>query len=194
MGLWHVFYADWQMECCGTPFSLGDEVSRPLLLGAADDMLGGGRHAQLTEIAGPVEDVRGDAGAVRVVRVVRDETGLTAETHGHPDLPEPRGRVRAIQILPQGFAETPPGSGTPEPVPRERSLRSSSTCPTWFPDAAAGVIVAPEVPDTDSRLSYAVREPRGIPRERTTAGVETTGLPPAALAALPETLSTAAMP
>ncbi|WP_338055560.1 MULTISPECIES: DUF6578 domain-containing protein [Streptomyces] len=29
MGLWHVFSADWQTECCGTPFPVGDEVSRP---------------------------------------------------------------------------------------------------------------------------------------------------------------------
>ncbi|MFH0520303.1 hypothetical protein ACHBTE_24395 [Streptomyces sp. M41] len=56
-----------------------------------------------------------------------------------------------------------------------------------------GEIVALEVPDTDSWLSYAVRD-RGIPQDRTTAGAETTGLVPAALAEPLETLSTTAMP
>ncbi|MER6800916.1 MULTISPECIES: DUF6578 domain-containing protein [Streptomyces] len=28
-GLWHVFSEDWQTECCGEPFAVGDEVSRP---------------------------------------------------------------------------------------------------------------------------------------------------------------------
>ncbi|GAA3081492.1 DUF6578 domain-containing protein [Streptomyces rectiviolaceus] len=27
MALWNVMYDDWQMECCGTPFSVGDEVA-----------------------------------------------------------------------------------------------------------------------------------------------------------------------
>ncbi|MGW1952051.1 DUF6578 domain-containing protein [Streptomyces sp. NPDC001920] len=221
MGLWHVYYADWQMECCGTPFSLGDEVSWPLLLSDADDVLGGGWHDQLTEIAGPVRDLPGDLGAVRVVAdgsgltvalhghpvdvLAEEELGdvrpgdqyrstglLTVETHGDPELPETRGWVRAIQILGRQFAETPPGSGTREPVPAQRSLRSARACPKWFPDAAAGVIVALDVPDTDSRLSSALREARGIPADR--SGSETTGLPPADLAALLETLSTTAMP
>jgi hypothetical protein len=223
MGLWHVFYADWQMECCGTPFSLGDEVSWPLVLGAADDMPGGGWHDQLTEIAGPVADVPADDGNIRVVRDeygltvalhhhavgvwARDEFGalrpgdrirstglLTVETHGDPDLPETRGRVRAIQIVTRGFAGTPPGSGTREPVPGERSLRSARECPKWFRQADAGVLVTLEVPDTDSRLSSALRELRGLPRDPGAAGAETAGLPPAFLAALLETLSTTAMP
>ncbi|MET8243326.1 DUF6578 domain-containing protein [Streptomyces sp. NPDC005202] len=30
MGLWRVFYEGWQMECCGRPFSVGEEVGWPL--------------------------------------------------------------------------------------------------------------------------------------------------------------------
>ncbi|MFE0178659.1 DUF6578 domain-containing protein [Streptomyces sp. NPDC059002] len=30
--VWQVLYADWQMECCGTPFAVGDEVAWPLLV------------------------------------------------------------------------------------------------------------------------------------------------------------------
>ncbi|WP_323178079.1 DUF6578 domain-containing protein [Streptomyces sp. NBC_00847] len=50
MGLWHMFYAGWQMECCRTPFQPGDEVSWPLLLSDAPEVLGGDWHDQLTRI------------------------------------------------------------------------------------------------------------------------------------------------
>ncbi|WP_432135707.1 MULTISPECIES: DUF6578 domain-containing protein [unclassified Streptomyces] len=30
MGMRQVFYEDWQMECCGRPFAVGDEVGWPL--------------------------------------------------------------------------------------------------------------------------------------------------------------------
>ncbi|WP_217211688.1 DUF6578 domain-containing protein [Streptomyces sp. AC550_RSS872] len=218
MGLWHVFYEDWQMECCGTPFRLGDEVSWPLLLSDAAGVLGGGWHDQLTRIAGPVADVPGKAGATRVVRgetgltvalqedpvgvVPAEDLGevtpgdrihavglLTAESHTGADLPAIQGRVRAIQVVTQGFAETAPGSGTREPVAGERSLRSVRECPKWFADADAGVLVTLEVPDTDSWLSYALRENRGIPHEGAAPGAETEGLPPETLAAVLEILS-----
>ncbi|WP_128437219.1 DUF6578 domain-containing protein [Streptomyces cyaneus] len=220
MGLWHVFYADWQMGCCGTPFEVGDEVSWPLLLNDADGVLGGGWHDQLTKIAGPVADLPGDD--ADPVRILREESGLvvalyehpvdilaeeelgderpgdwlrlvgllTAEFHGDPCLPETRGRIRAIQILTQGFAEMAPGLLTREPVPGDRSLRAVWKCPKWFADADAGVIVTLEVPGTDSWLSHAVREARGLPHEGTAPGAEVTGLAPAALAELLQTLST----
>ncbi|MGA5897873.1 DUF6578 domain-containing protein [Streptomyces venetus] len=227
MGLWHVFYADWQMECCGTPFSVGDEVSWPLLLLDADDMFGGGWHDQLTKVAGPVEDVGG-------VRVVREETGLTVALGADPDDDEDRrplpgdwtrsvgmlsverhgarwpqvaGRVRAVQLLTQAYAESAPGSRTWEPVAGRRRLRTVERCPKWFTDADAeradeqgrrwrtsGVVVTLEVPGTDSWLSYAVREARGMPQRDPEPGAETKDLPAAALTALLETLSTVTPP
>lgn len=218
MGLWHVFYEDWQMECCGTPFSLGDEVSLPLLLSDADEVLGGGWHDQLTRIAGPVEDVPGKAGVARVVRegagltaavhkdpldlVPEEELGevepgdrirlvglLTVESHCGVDLPDTRGRVRAIQVVAQGYAEPVPGSGSWKPVMGQRSLRSVRECPKWFAAADSGVIVTLEVAHTDSRLSYALRENRGIPHEGAAPGAETAGLPPETLAAVLATMS-----
>ncbi|MFI2435699.1 DUF6578 domain-containing protein [Streptomyces sp. NPDC018693] len=104
MGLRQVFYADWQMECCGTPFSVGDEVSWPLRVAAADDVLGGGWP---------------------------DPGLLMVERHGDK-WPETTGRVRAIHLVVQGYAETAPGSRTWEPVPGMRSLRPVETCPKWF--------------------------------------------------------------
>ncbi|UUA09072.1 MULTISPECIES: DUF6578 domain-containing protein [Streptomyces] len=165
MGLWHVFYADWQMECCGTPFSVGDEVSWPLLLLDPADVYGGGWHDQLTKVAGPVEHVGG-------VRVVREESGLTVALGGQPrratrsvgllsverhgaSWPQVTGRVRAVRVLSQGYAETPPGSRSWQPVPGERSLRAVERCPKWFADGDAeqgrrwresGVMVALESP------------------------------------------------
>ncbi|KUO23072.1 DUF6578 domain-containing protein [Streptomyces dysideae] len=225
MGLWHVFYEDWQMECCGTPFSVGDEVSWPMMIVDADAVLGGGWHDQLTKVVGVVEDWDG-------VRIVRDKTGLmvalggrdedddegeadgprlgdpirrvgllSVETHG-AEWPEVAGRVRAVQVLTQGYAEGT--SAAWEPVPGERWLRAVDECPKWFADKAAGkggdgrprrrrdagVVVALEVPGTDSWLSYAVREASGIPHEGAAPGAETEGLPEDALAALLETLST----
>ncbi|MCT9084064.1 DUF6578 domain-containing protein [Streptomyces fulvoviolaceus] len=207
MGLWHVFYADWQMECCGTPFSVGDEVSWPLLFSDADDVLGGGWRDQLTKIAGPVDEVRGDEGSGRVLR---EESGLvvglpegvgpgdrirrvgllTVETHGGR-LPEVRGRVRCLQVVTQAYGEN--GPGTWEPVPGRRWLRSVDECPKWFGGGRersdAGVVATLEVPDTDSWLSYAVREACGISHEGAAQGAETEGLPDGALAALLATLS-----
>ncbi|CAM5525688.1 DUF6578 domain-containing protein [Streptomyces purpurascens] len=213
MGLWHVFYADWQMECCGTPFSVGDEVSWPLLLLDADDVYGGGWHDQLTKVAGPVEQVGG-------VRVVREETGLTVALGGEPggwirsvgllsverhgaSWPQVAGRVRAVQVLSQGYAESPPGSRSWEPVPGERGLRLVEQCPKWFADDAAeqgrrrresGVVVTLEVPGTDSWLSHAVRTARGMPQQDTEPGAETQGIPAEALTSLLESLSTVAPP
>lgn len=223
MGLWHVIYEDWQMECCGTPFSVGDEVSWPLLLKDADWVFGGGWHDQLSEVAGPVEDVGG-------VRVVREGTGLTVALAANPDdeedrrpkpgdhirsvgllsverhgatWPEVRGRVRAVQVLSQAYAETAPASRTWEPVAGERRLRLVERCPKWFAEGAeehgrqwreAGVVVTLEVPDTDSRLSHAVREARGVPQRGTEPGTETEGLSATELADLLEGLSTVAAP
>jgi hypothetical protein len=228
MGLWHVVYEDWQMECCGTPFSVGDEVSWPLLLLDADTVFGGGWHDQLTKVAGPVEDVGG-------VRIMREETGLTIALGGDPDADEDRrpkpgdwarsvgllsverhgarwpqvsGRVRAVQVLIQAYAESAPGSRSWGPVGGKRRLRRVERCPEWFADGEveqgadgralrrreSGVVVTLEVPGTDSWLSHAVREARGIPQGGAEPGAETEGITAAALTDLLETLSTVAAP
>ncbi|MER6677889.1 DUF6578 domain-containing protein [Streptomyces sp. NPDC000983] len=160
MGLWHVFYADWQMECCGTPFSVGDEVGWPLLLNDSGDVLGGDWPDHLAEVVGEVAQVGG-------IRVLRDGSGLTAALHEDPvdvlapdeagaerpgdrirraglltverhggEWPEVRGLVRAVSVVGQEYAEIPPCSGTWQPVPGERSLRAVDTCPKWFTDPA----------------------------------------------------------
>ncbi|MFF0088882.1 DUF6578 domain-containing protein [Streptomyces canus] len=178
MGLWHVFYADWQMECCGTPFSVREEVRLPLLFHAADDVLGGGWRDQLTErvlrdrsglVVGVGESAAAPGGPARLVGL------LTVETHGGR-LPEVRGRVRCVQVVTQEYGETEPGSRTWEPVPGRRSLRSVDASPKWFAGGEAGLVVTLEVPDTDSALSHTVRRIRGVPPD-SPPGTETEGLP-----------------
>jgi hypothetical protein len=223
MGLWHVFYESWQMECCGTPFGVGDEVSWPLLLQSSEDILDGGWHDQLTKVTGPLDVESGRDGPVRLLRdenglvvPLPDEGGsgpgpgdrvrlvgmLTVETHGAV-LPETRGRVRAVQVVSQGFAQSPPGDGAWRPVAKERSIRAVDRCPKWFADREtgagpdgrprrrvdAGALVTLEVPDTDSWLSYAVREASGLPKDAP-PGAETQDIDGTSLAALLETFST----
>ncbi|MGX1545073.1 DUF6578 domain-containing protein [Streptomyces adustus] len=284
MGLWHVFYPGWQMECCGTPFAVGDEVSWQLLLERADDLADGGGPGLLTEVTGPVEEFRdtdadetgrddgdpddrdddddddgdsdddsdddaddGDGGDTGTddggdtdeddgdgyegsVQLLREDTGLLvalAQTLRRPPAemrtgdrvraagllgverhgarwPEVTGRVRAVQVVSRDYAETAPGARPWEPVPGRRRLRPVERCPKWFDDGEVrtgedgrghrryeeGVLVTLEVPGTDSRLSRAVREARGIPHTGAAPGTETAGLAPEALRTLLEGLST----
>ncbi|MEU6095336.1 DUF6578 domain-containing protein [Streptomyces sp. NPDC047079] len=156
MGIRKVFYADWQMECCGSPFSVGEEVSWPLLLTDADDVLGGGWDDALSTLAGPTEEARDDRGALRLVRaadgLVAALPGDSARTGGHPSgllcverhsaaWAETTGYVRAIRVVRQAFAPLSPGSRTPAPVPGERSLEVVYRCPKWFGEAPSGVLV-----------------------------------------------------
>ncbi|MER5398703.1 DUF6578 domain-containing protein [Streptomyces sp. NPDC002599] len=82
MGLWRVFYADWQMECCGTPFSVGDEVTWPLLLDEGGETLGGGWSGALSAITATPEYVRDDGAEIRVLRA---DDGLVVALRGDPD-------------------------------------------------------------------------------------------------------------
>ncbi|MFH8405989.1 DUF6578 domain-containing protein [Streptomyces sp. NPDC018019] len=116
-----VFYPDWEMECCGTPFSVGDEIAWTLV------------H----------EDVApGDAA---VWADCLDERGRLRVATRHGPAPEKgsgapvvAGRVRSIQVVMAGYRAG-------ERVPGERWLRPVERCPKWFarrvtaePEAAPG--------------------------------------------------------
>ncbi|MFJ2769982.1 DUF6578 domain-containing protein [Streptomyces sp. NPDC087300] len=150
--VWKVSYADWQMECCGTPFAVGDEVAWPLLV--LKDA-GRGWEEEFSEIEGRVvaldpEDDGGDEEPCEEAAVVRAH-GVTVPWNHAPPWPERTtlrgllsverhggrwpdtvGRVRALHVVTQGFAETSEGSRTYEPVPGERWLRPVELCPKWF--------------------------------------------------------------
>ncbi|MGW2695844.1 DUF6578 domain-containing protein [Streptomyces sp. NPDC001296] len=154
--MWQVFYADWQMECCGTPFSVGEEVSWPLLLMDAEDVLGGGWEEPLGTLAAPVAEAREAAGALRLVRaadgLVAAVPGDTAEADGrrrgllcverHSDRwAETTGRVRAVRLVHQTWVPVSPGSRTYVPVPGGRSLEDVYRCPRWFGEGRSGALV-----------------------------------------------------
>ncbi|MEV5976041.1 DUF6578 domain-containing protein [Streptomyces sp. NPDC052114] len=141
----NVMYQDWQMECCGEPFGVGDEVAWPLRV----DTSGWGAEwaAELTVLEGAVESLGGGP-VVRVDGVTvpvplpvggrkkwppraRLEGLLSVERHGGK-WPDTVGRVRGIQVVTHTFADA-------TRVPGERALRRVDRCPKWFkpqpPDA-----------------------------------------------------------
>ncbi|QES41286.1 hypothetical protein DEJ49_09930 [Streptomyces venezuelae] len=136
-------YQDWQLECCGDPFAVGDEVTWQLLV----DTTAPEREwaAELTEIEGPVESAGGGpvvcAGGVTVPWTGSGDWPprlhlrglLTVEQHGGK-WPRTRGVVRGIQVVGQAYREE-------HLVPGKRSLRPVDSCPKRFEHvgrAAAG--------------------------------------------------------
>ncbi|MGW3915178.1 DUF6578 domain-containing protein [Streptomyces sp. NPDC005070] len=120
MGLWRVFYADWQMECCGTPFSVGDEVTWPLLLDEGGETLGGGWAGALSRITATVEYVRDDGAEIPVLRA---DDGLVVALPADPE-GDPRGRGRGRGGGKRAVRHTGPGGDGTGPGPAPRVARS----------------------------------------------------------------------
>ncbi|MGW7524010.1 DUF6578 domain-containing protein [Streptomyces sp. NPDC054783] len=123
-----VFYEDWQMECCGTPFAVGDEVSWPL-------------------VAYDAEGVREGHGY---------GAGAWVENHGDPDRPAV-GRVHAVDLVHEEYSfrlpDPEPGPVKPqggvvlrgtgrglEPVPGTVTPEPSAGCPKWFEEVDRGTV------------------------------------------------------
>ncbi|MEU1009702.1 DUF6578 domain-containing protein [Streptomyces sp. NPDC088810] len=142
-----VFYDHAEMECCGTPFAVGDEVSWRLVPAArADDHYGAA--ARVENHGGPD---RATTGRVRGIELVHQEFLARHDPRAvAPPAAEP-GEV--IFVAAGRRLEPVPGAPTLEPV---------DTCPKWF-DAfeqeeqpprrvpyrvrrAVGVLVALDVP------------------------------------------------
>ncbi|MFH8486069.1 DUF6578 domain-containing protein [Streptomyces longisporoflavus] len=70
MALWNVMYDDWQMECCGKPFSVGDEVAW---------QLGGGPQLYFVERHG--REGPDTVGRVRSIQMVTQGFELRAGTY-----------------------------------------------------------------------------------------------------------------
>ncbi|MFF4395986.1 DUF6578 domain-containing protein [Streptomyces sp. NPDC001480] len=135
MVLRRALYEGWQMECCGRPFSVGDEVTWPVMPMEPDDMRAWGWDEEEYE-------------------------GLLRVEYHSDGWPTAEGRVRAIHLVQQEYAETGPGSRTFAPVPGRRTLEPVDSCPKWFargepadgPDPRRrrdtdGVLVTLDVPD-----------------------------------------------
>lgn len=101
------WYEDWQMECCGTPFSVGDEISWKLETMDGDHVARGGW-----------QDEQRTYGALSWV-----------ENHGGPPQPT-KGLVRAIDLVSRVYTRR--AAGELEPVPGTRTLEPRDNCPKWF--------------------------------------------------------------
>ncbi|GHI08186.1 DUF6578 domain-containing protein [Streptomyces cellostaticus] len=152
MTLMRVFYEDWQMECCGRTFSVGDEVGWRLVSVDEGEARGGcwyGAQAWVENHGGPKHRT---VGRVRAIDLVHQEYAA----HHDP---------RAAET-----ADPPPGTVVfratgrkLEPVPGSRTLEPVDSCPRWFDGfeyeeqpprqvpfrvrRAAGALVTLEVPD-----------------------------------------------
>ncbi|WP_369258253.1 DUF6578 domain-containing protein [Streptomyces sp. R35] len=155
MGRWWVWCDNVEIECCGTLFSVGDDVTWPLALEYEEDILDGGWSEQLSKIAAPVERVRDGDGMIQVLRA---DDGLVAALHCNPvdtsALPDPgewghrvglltverhhgrwpetTGRVLSIALVHQGFVETGPDSRTYFADRRDRFLEPVTRSPARF--------------------------------------------------------------
>ncbi|MFH9422891.1 DUF6578 domain-containing protein [Streptomyces sp. NPDC017529] len=103
-----IFHRSWELECCGKPFSVGDEVAWPLVF---EDV-----PAADAEIWADCLDGRGR------LRVATLHGGAPEKGSGAPWV---AGRVRSIQVVVVGYRAA-------EPVPGERWLRPVEDCPRWF--------------------------------------------------------------
>ncbi|MEV6291020.1 DUF6578 domain-containing protein [Streptomyces sp. NPDC051896] len=93
-----VFYEDWQMECCGTPFAVGDEVSWKLVAYDAEAVREGrgyGAEAWVENHGGPDEATVGRVWAIDLVH---------QEYLAHTDQ-----RAEAVGTCPKWFESQEPG-------------------------------------------------------------------------------------
>ncbi|MGW4195746.1 DUF6578 domain-containing protein [Streptomyces sp. NPDC005004] len=102
MALMKVFYEDWQMGCCGDPFSVGDRVGWNLVA------------------VRKAADPGGAYGA-----------GAWVENHGGRG-PATEGLVRGVELVRTAYEFRPQESPTLRPVPGSWSLEAVDTCPKWF--------------------------------------------------------------
>ncbi|MEU6771570.1 DUF6578 domain-containing protein [Streptomyces sp. NPDC046759] len=116
-----VFYEDWQMECCGTPFAVGDEMVWKLVphaSGAVRDGDGHGAEAWVENHGGPDEETVGRVRAVDLVRqeyLARHDPRPVEPTGAEPGTVTFRATGRAL-----------------EAVAGARTLEPADACPKWF--------------------------------------------------------------
>ncbi|MGW7194964.1 DUF6578 domain-containing protein [Streptomyces chryseus] len=151
MALWRIMYDGWQMESCGEPFSVGDEVRWQLSLRRPEDLISPATWRDSFSEPAPVAG-RGPVSGPGVTALYDGQPAaapvaglLRVETHGpRPhDVPATVGTVRSSRLVVAGYAETHAGSRAYEPVAGERWPRPVATCPKGFRDATR--------PDRDGR-------------------------------------------
>ncbi|MER6333714.1 DUF6578 domain-containing protein [Streptomyces sp. NPDC001034] len=119
-----VFYADWQLACCGTSFAVDDEVTWTLVAYDAKDRrdgVGHGAEAWVEHHGGPDEQA---VGRVRAIELVHQEYTY------RPAAPEPAPRGRGVVLRAAGRGL--------EPVPGSVTMEPADGCPRWFEETDLG--------------------------------------------------------
>ncbi|MDN3263864.1 hypothetical protein QWJ26_29460 [Streptomyces sp. CSDS2] len=121
-----VFYEDWQMECCGLPFAVGDEVAWPLVAVTAEE-----RRERCYGAEAWVENhgdrTRPAAGRVRAVELVRQEYLVHTDRRARERVDralDPDAGSEGLVVLPSPYRW--------EAVPGAYTLQSADGCPKWF--------------------------------------------------------------
>ncbi|MFC6062215.1 DUF6578 domain-containing protein [Streptomyces ochraceiscleroticus] len=100
-GVRRVFYADWEMGCCGTPFSVGDEVSWTVER-TVDEMWDWERnnHGPDPDDPAPV------TGRVRAIHIVSQGYRRRPGCRTYEPVPGERS-LRPVRTCPKWFADGP---------------------------------------------------------------------------------------
>ncbi|MCE0445326.1 hypothetical protein LT493_10595 [Streptomyces tricolor] len=161
-----VFYPDTELECCGTPFAVGDEIAWRLVPADARDELYGA-EARVDHHTGPDRETLGRVHAIELVHqqyvVHTDPAPPRADRPGPPTGPG----VPGVVLLPSPY--------TWEPVPGARTLEPVTTCPQWFDQDEPRLDPAPQrirrttgalvtLDTTTTRPAPAAGGSRGTPR------------------------------
>ncbi|WP_368397151.1 DUF6578 domain-containing protein [Streptomyces sclerotialus] len=98
-----IFYEDWEMECCGTPFSVGDRVTWTLkrATGRAKDRMW---DWELNNHGPGPEDPSAITGLVRSIQMVLQGYRRPPGTHTYEAVPGER-HLRPVRTCPKWFAD-----------------------------------------------------------------------------------------
>ncbi|WP_318203852.1 DUF6578 domain-containing protein [Streptomyces sp. SCL15-4] len=127
-----VFYEDWQTECCGRPFAVGDEAVRPP---AAVDTRERPGECYGAEARGELHGDPGRpvTGRVRAIELVRQEYVVRADRRARERVDRALGPDTGSEgtvLLPSPYRW--------EAVPGAHTLRAADSCPRRFPSQEPG--------------------------------------------------------
>ncbi|MFF2204577.1 DUF6578 domain-containing protein [Streptomyces sp. NPDC058145] len=154
MALKKVFYEEWQMGCCGEPFSVGDEIDWPLVDLDERQLLAGDCHGAEAWVENHADTTHPTTGRVRAIDLVHQEYTLDLDLRDLGRAAPPYGKVT---LLPSGRS--------PEPVPGSVTFEPVDHCPKWF---AEEDYAPPRGPHRVRRVHGALvtlEVPDGAPRE-----------------------------
>ncbi|WP_030614062.1 DUF6578 domain-containing protein [Streptomyces achromogenes] len=121
-----VFYEDWQMECCGRPFAVGDEVAWPLV--AAEPGERGERYYGAEAwVENHGDRTRPTSGRVRAIELVRQEYLVHTDRRARERIDralDPDAGSEGVVVLPSPYHW--------EAVPGAYTLEAADRCPRWF--------------------------------------------------------------